>query len=854
MQTRRRGSSCALLWSQMLKKSLAHPLTTNGRSHESRQTLQRVMLRTALTVCLTGVLAAYGGETARLAASPVAPSAQALTAHTPNAAAYRFRWARVAIGGGGFNTGVYVHPRLPDTVYSRIDVGGLYRWDETRARWFQTMDWMPTDFNATKGVDGVAIDPGAGREKAIYAALGQYPYTVTTSAQGNGLWRSLDGGRTWTKIFGMELPGGLALFGSNMADRMYGERIAIDPNNSRVVYAGTRTAGLYRSVNALDASPAFQKVASVPDGVQRFGPNVILLDPRAGTTGQGAQQRSRLIYAGYSCNREDCAAGGPLVFEGGVYRSQDGGETFSRIGGAGAPAVVKRMALGADGSLLVVPNEGNGILKWDGASWSALSGTGGAPFNALATDAADPRRLVAWSNPGFYGDLWRSTDAGQTWSVVSVNNGKLDLAAVNWLNGGFALNVSAHVVFDPLHRNRIYWAEPYATYRADDVFADKVTAQPLLEGSETTVNFAMAAPPAPSNGAGQSKVQLYGAFADVRGFRFSSLKKMPPSLIFPTNGGGMLSDVVSAPSDPRSVIVSQPTDTGSDGTFPDELPRLKLSQDDGVTWLEKTGPPIDPRSSDANKSAGPAKIAISATDKRRIVYFGSRRMPHFASNAFSTETLNWQAGNGIAWDALPSYYEYDNSLVRLKADAIDGMRFYLLVGSNDYSKPTQVYVSQDGGANWRVPDLQNLPLAGFPALRHMAPVKTRSDPTPVDGELWVSLGNNGVWRSTDGGSQFFRVNPGALVDVRGIAFGKPAGANAEPTLFVAGKVKIDGATEDGVFLSRDLGQTFVHMTPCERLYVGGQPIRDMVGDHHVFGRVYIGLDGTGIIYSELKNP
>ncbi len=182
------------------------------------------------------------------------------------------------------------------------------------------------------------------------------------------------------------------------------------------------------------------------------------------------------------------------------------------------------------------------------------------------------------------------------------------------------------------------------------------------------------------------------------------------------------------------------------------------------------------------------------------------------------------------------------------------MRFYLLVGSTDYYRPTHVYVSQDGGANWRIPDLQQLPLAGFPALRHLVPVKTRSDPTPADGELWISLGGNGVWRSTDGGSQFLRVNPEAFVDVRGIAFGKPARTNGEPTLFVAGQVKIDGVTQDGVFLSRDLGQNFTQMTHGERLYVGGQAIRDMVGDPDVFGRVYIGLDGTGIIYSELKNP
>jgi xyloglucan-specific exo-beta-1,4-glucanase len=784
----------------------------------------------------------------------------ALAAHVVHAqtAAPQFSWDRVAIGGGGFNTGVYAHPRVRDKIFSRIDVGGMYRWDESTTRWSQTLDWMPTDFSAMKGVDGVALDPAAGREQVVYAALGQYPYEVTTSIKGNGLWRSLDDGKTWTRIFGAEKidPANgrrIGAFGANMPDRMDGERVVIDPANSRRLYVATRNDGLYRSNDALNTNPTFQKITSIPDGVKFYGPSVILIDPRAGMIGQGNDVRSRVIYIAYSCLRDTCAknvSGTPNVFAGGVYRSTDGGDSFQRIGGNNEPIAVKRMALGTNGSVLVVPREGNGILKWDSTAWSVLPQTENTVFNSVATDPANPDRIVAWSNPRFFGDLWRSQNGGQSWTQLnaqSANNGTLRLDAVNWLKVGYGLNVSQNVVFDPFNSNRIYWTEPYATYRADNVFADEVIAQPLLKGSETTVAFALAVPRAPSN------VRLYSTFADVRGFRSTSLTDFPQTSIFPTNGGGMLSDVAIAPADSRSVIVSHPVERGSDGPFQDGLPRLKLSEDDGTTWIEKFGPPIDARNTDANKSAGAAKIAISATDKNRVVYFGSRRVPHYTTNAFSGQPIDWRPATGVPWDALSNYFEYDNSFIRLKADAVDGLRFYLTIGSADYSKPTFVYVSEDGGASWKIPATQSLPLVGYPSGRHLVSVKTNSDPTPSNGELWMSLGSNGVWRSTDGGNAFTQVNKDVLVYVRGIAFGKSAQPNGEPTLFAAGKVTINGALKDGVFFSTDLGQTFTQMTADETPYVGGQLIRDMAGDPDTFGRVFITLDGSGILYSQVRD-
>src|SRR5262249_1933704 len=136
------------------------------------------------------------------------------------------------------------------------------------------------------GIESIAPDPVDAN--TVYAAAGMYRGGPAA------ILRSHDRGSTWeitTVSFRM---------GGNENGRGLGERLAVDPNNTSVLYFGSRDDGLQRSA---DGGHSWSKVASFPVaglGTPERGkpPNggvaFLIFDPASGVAGKG----SKTIFAG----------------------------------------------------------------------------------------------------------------------------------------------------------------------------------------------------------------------------------------------------------------------------------------------------------------------------------------------------------------------------------------------------------------------------------------------------------------------------------------------------------------------------------------------------------------------------
>ena len=77
-----------------------------------------------------------------------------------------YDWKTLKIGGGGFVTGLVIHPTTPDVVYARTDVGGAFKWDEASQTWEQLIlsnripDPVKPDYNTVSGVPSIKAPVG----------------------------------------------------------------------------------------------------------------------------------------------------------------------------------------------------------------------------------------------------------------------------------------------------------------------------------------------------------------------------------------------------------------------------------------------------------------------------------------------------------------------------------------------------------------------------------------------------------------------------------------------------------------------------------------------------------------------
>jgi len=97
--------------------------------------------------------------------------------------------------------------------------------------------------------------------------------------------------------------------------------------------------------------------------------------------------------------------------------------------------------------------------------------------------------------------------------------------------------------------------------------------------------------------------------------------------------------------------------------------------------------------------------------------------------------------------------------------------------------------------------------------------------------------------STDSGKTYVAID--GVTEAHALGFGKPAEGKKYPALYLMGKVN----DKPGFYRSDDAGVTWVRIND-DRHQFGS--CGEIIGDPRVYGRVYVGTGGRGILVGEPK--
>lgn len=177
---------------------------------------------------------------------------------------------------------------------------------------------------------------------------------------------------------------------------------------------------------------------------------------------------------------------------------------------------------------------------------------------------------------------------------------------------------------------------------------------------------------------------------------------------------------------------------------------------------------------------------------------------------------------------------------RVVADREDARYWYAM----DFDKRV-VFASKDGAASFVA-----LPTQGLPEdLREDEP-KHPERPWPLlatpgkTRDLWF-VSRSGLFHSTDGGKQFDVVK--STVNITALAFGKAAEGRDSPALYAIGT----RGELRAIWRSDDAGKTWLRVNDAAHEY--GRRFRTISGDPRIYGRVYVGTDGRGIVYGDVRS-
>ncbi len=339
----------------------------------------------------------------------------------------QIQWRPVGPGAGSFLMAAAIQPDDADVMYVGGDIEGLFKTTDGGRSWTNAGPGLSNSPAGAYGVQEIVIDPLDFQR--VYAATWA------------GLYRSDDGGLTWDLVFPEVDPEDDEILPVSY--------VAVDPSQSDVIYAGTGnadsdedgTGSIYKSED--DGQSWDQLDVAMDEGATVHG---VVVDP-------GSPEEARRIV---------------LSSSDGIFRSTDGGESWERAN-SGLPHLNTRRlhSSGAGDSFTLflsvktttTPPEqfDGGIYKSTdgGDNWVSISGdlpmlpdfaeddTPYYDYWKIALHPTDDQTLYAATNLGGWGPDWgvyKTTDGGTAWTKVDVE------VAHGWLAPGWWNDFSISVL------------------------------------------------------------------------------------------------------------------------------------------------------------------------------------------------------------------------------------------------------------------------------------------------------------------------------------------------------------------------------------------------------------------------
>ena len=268
------------------------------------------------------------------------------------------RWRMIGPHRGGRTKSAVGVPSQPNIFYIGVTNGGVWKTTDYGRTWKPIFDAQPT------GSIG-AVDVAPSNPEVIYVGSGEGLQRPDLST-GDGIYKSTDAGATWTHL--------------GLRDGQQIPRIIVDPRNPERLfvavlghpYGPNAERGIYRSTN----------------GGQSFEQVLYKDENTGGADLQFAPNDPNTIYAVLWESRQAPWENG--VFQGpgsGLYKSTDGGSTWRQLT-KGLPTFA---------------SDGLGRI-------------------GIAIAPSNPDRLYATVDAGRAGGIYRSDDAGESWTRANTDN------------------------------------------------------------------------------------------------------------------------------------------------------------------------------------------------------------------------------------------------------------------------------------------------------------------------------------------------------------------------------------------------------------------------------------------------